>query len=178
MKKIGLLAMLLVLCLSFTTVFAEEYELKIDFSYGEYGWSPMGSAIFYVTNDDAKVGSVSLAVVGRTQSWEGTIFALTDVLTDGGVYDISLWIKAIDADPDAEAWLTCVTDTLDGDAKYSRLSDPVAINANEWTELVVKDFEFNMEGNASIAFYIEVDDPTAAYFVDDVTIKGDKPINF
>ncbi|NMB39026.1 MAG: hypothetical protein GX994_05575 [Firmicutes bacterium] len=177
MKKITLLSLVFVLCFSISAVLAAEYEVNIDFSYGESGWGPMGSAVYYVTNEDAKVGSLSLAVLGRTQTWEGTIFNLSNVLEEGGVYEISLWIKAMEAAPGAKVWLTCVKDTTTGEAQYSQIAEPVEITSDEWVELKVEPFEFSLEGYNSIAFYVEVDDVTASYFMDDITIKGDKPIN-
>ena len=114
MKKRTILTVFLITILV-SVVFAAEYEVKIDFSLGESGWGPMGAAIYYVTNEDAKVGTLSLAVVGRNNVWEGTIFSLTDVLEEGGVYDVSLWIKAMDPiEEGTTAWITCVKENLEG----------------------------------------------------------------
>lgn len=177
MKKITLLTLVFVLCFSASAVLAAEYEANIDFSKGESGWGPMGSASFYVTNEDAKVGTVSLIVTGRNNSWEGTRFSLTDVLEEGGVYDLSLWIKAVEASPGAQAWVTCVKDTIAGEAEYTQIVAPLEISQTEWVELSVEGFEFSLEGYTSVAIYVEVDDPTASYMLDDFTLKGNKPIN-
>lgn len=181
MKKYLLLTMVFVLCFSVSAVFAAEYEyeVKIDFSLGESGWEPMGGAVYYVTNEDAKEGSFSLAVDGRTQTWEGSIFNIGYVLEEGGEYVISLWVKAMEGiEPGSTAWITCVSDTLDGEAEYTGFAEAVELTADEWVELKSAPFVFSLEGYASIAIYVEVDDPYAGYFIDDMTIKGNKPIYF
>lgn len=179
MKKSILLTLVLVLCFSASAVLAAEYEVVIDFTLGESGWGPMGSAVYYVTNEDAKVGSFSLAVDGRTQTWEGSIFNIGYILEEGGEYQISLWIKAMEGiEPGATAWITCVSDTLEGEAKYSGFAEAVELSTDEWVELKSEPFQFSLEGYSSIAIYVEVDDPYAGYFIDDMKIQGDKPIYF
>ena len=176
MRKSFMLMLALVLCLSMSA-FAAEYEAVIDFSYGELGWGPMGGAVFYVTNEDARSESLSLAVVGRTQTWEGTIFELFNVLEDGGVYNFSIWVKALEAAPGSQVWITCVQVDTAGDAHYSRLCDPVEISTTEWVELVVENYEFTKEGYTGTAIYLEVDDEFASYLMDDFKITGNKPIH-
>lgn len=178
MKRLVLLTLVFVLCFSFSTVLAAEYEGKIDFSLGQSGWGPMGGPLILVTDEQVKVGTSSLAILGRTMAWEGSIFALTDVLEEGGTYEISIWVRALEANPNAQAWLTCVKVDEAGEAKYSQLSQPVKISETQWTELLAKGFEFSKEGLRSVEIYVEVDDATASYFMDDFTIRGNKPVNF
>lgn len=169
------LAFVLLLCFGITAM-AAEYEAVIDFTYGESGWGPMGSAVFYITDEDFRSAPFSLAVIGRSQTWEGTIFAVSRVLNEGGVYNLSIWVKAMDAAPGARVWMTCVKVDLAGQAQYSRLCDPKEISTTEWVELTVDGFEYSKEGLDRVEIYLEVDDPTALYFMDDFTITGNKPI--
>jgi len=175
MRRSIAVALALVLCLS-AAALAAEYEAVIDFSSGESGWGPMGSAVFYITDEDFRSEPFSLAIVGRSQNWEGTIFAVSRVLEEGGVYSFSIWVKAMDAAPGAKVWMTCVKVALSGEAAYSRLCEPKEISTTEWVELVAKDFEYSKEGLDRVEIYLEVDDPTASYFMDDFKISGNKPI--
>jgi len=176
MRKTLILTLALVLCLGITA--AAQYEAVLDFTSGQSYWGPMGAAAFYITTEDARSQPFSLAIVGRSQTWEGSIFDIYKALEDGGVYNFSIWVKGMDAAPGAQVWITCVKVDLAGQAAYSRLCDPVEISNTEWVELKVENFEFSMEGLSAVAIYLEVDDVTASYFIDDFKITGTKPVKF
>jgi hypothetical protein len=179
MKKSLVFMLVLVLCLSTAVVLAAEgtYEAIIDFSAGhEQGWGPMGGAVRYIASEDFRSAPFSLAVLGRTQIWEGTIYRISNILQEGGVYSFSLWMKGMNVKPGSTAWITCVRVDKDGQASYERLCDPVPVNNDEWVEIVVKDFVFSLEDLDRIEIYPEIDDVEAAYYMDDFKITGDKPI--
>ncbi|HKM18014.1 MAG: hypothetical protein GX228_06515 [Firmicutes bacterium] len=178
MRKSLFLVFGLVLCLSAAAVAADaEYEAIIDFSNGhESGWGPMGGAVRYIAAEEFRSEPFSLAVLGRTQIWEGTIFQVSNILEEGGVYTFSLWIKAMEAKPGSTAWITAVRVDKAGNASYERLCDPVEVNTTDWVEVVIKDFVFSLDGLDRIEFYPEIDDVEASYYMDDFKIVGNKPI--
>jgi len=178
MKRSLLLVFGLVLCLSAACVASDaEHEAIIDFSTGnESGWGPMGGAVRYIAAEEFRSEPFSLAVLGRTQIWEGTIFRISNILEEGGVYTISLWIKAMEAQPGSTAWITEVRVDKAGNASYNRLCDPVEVNTTDWVEVVIKDYVFNLGDLDRIEIYPEIDDVEASYYMDDFMIVGNKPI--
>lgn len=179
MKRHLVFMLVLALCLATAVVFAaeEQYEAIIDFSLGyEQGWGPMGSASRYIAAEEFRSAPFSLGIIGRSQVWEGTIFRISDILTEGGVYSFSLWINTMDAKEGATVWLTCVKEDKAGQPHYERFAEPVPAKNGEWVELVVKDWTFSLERLNFISIYPECDDVEASYYIDDFKITGDKPI--
>lgn len=172
------LTLALVLCVSFTSVLASDYEFNVDFSNGQSLFKSMGGTILAITDDEAQVGETSLYVRARTQVWEGVEFDFLSVLEEGGVYDISIWVKLAEgAEEGTKGWFTLVMTDLDEESEYSRLGDEIELSTSEWVEIRAEGFEFTKEGMLDIKTYIEVSDRYATYYVDNFTISGDKPIN-
>src|SRR5690606_25195354 len=64
-----------------------------------------------------------------------------------------------------------------GEASFRWLTESVAVNADEWTELETELFVYDPEAAASTAIYIELDHPAASFLVDQFVVAGDRPVS-
>lgn len=181
MKKLMILLVMLVLCFSVNAVIAAEvaepaFKVEVDFSEGTFGWVPMGSPSLTLVNEEVKVGTQSLKISGRTQGWESPLFDITDVLTEGGTYQFSIFVKLTKGTPQTKGHVTLRSNDTGGTESYTWISDEFDLNDSEWVEIKTKDYKFSLVNMLKLAIYIEVNEATASFYMDDFTITGDQPI--
>lgn len=181
MKKLMMLLVVLMVCFSVNAVIAAEvtepaFKVEIDFSEGTSGWVPMGSPSLTLVKDEVKVCTESLKVSGRTQGWESPLFDITDVLTEGGTYQFSIFVKLTKGTPNTKGHITLRSNDTGGTESYTWISDEFELNDSEWVEIKTSDFKFSLENMLKLAIYIEVNEVSASFYMDDFTITGDQPI--
>ncbi|WP_311708286.1 endo-1,4-beta-xylanase [Streptomyces litchfieldiae] len=131
------------------------------------GWAARGGETVEAGTTVAHGGTGSLAVTGRTGTWQGPILDVTDTLAEGTRYSVSVWVRLADgATPDVAR--LSVERRLDGAASYQTLGSAQA-TADGWVELTgsyLRTSEADYVG-----LYVETASVTAGFFIDDVIVS-------
>ncbi|GIF63883.1 hypothetical protein Ais01nite_19180 [Asanoa ishikariensis] len=134
---------------------------------GTTGWAPFGGGTLS-TSSVAHGGAISLAIAGRTASWQGPSQTVTAGIANGRTYTTSAWVRAQSGTPAAKATLAL---NVGGTTSYVSLTPATTVSSSGWTLLT---------GTATVAwtgtltsatFYIETTSGTDGLLVDDVTIQ-------
>lgn len=148
----------------------------VDFSDGFYGWRVFGSGLLEWTSEQAKSGGASLKLTGRTASWNGAALNIDPILSDGGTYRFSIYVRLESASEGALANMTVSENTKDGNTNYRWVSDQVRLSDQEWVLLESREYTYNGKDISSAFLYVEVTDPNASFYIDLFEITGDKPL--
>jgi hypothetical protein len=135
---------------------------------GTTGWGVLGSGTLSSTTSPAHGGARSLAIVGRTASWNGPSQDVTSKLTNGKIYATSLWVRSQSGTPSVKATLAV---TANGSTSYVTLAPATVVNAGGWTLL---------SGTATVSWsgtltganlYVETAAGTDGFYVDDASLQ-------
>ncbi|MNM16229.1 Endo-1,4-beta-xylanase A precursor [compost metagenome] len=145
-----------------------------DFEDGTVqGWRPNGSgkteavaSSVYSTHS----GGYSLLASGRTASWNGPSVDVSGTLQKDGVYQIAAYVKAVSAADAGNIKLT-VKRTAGGADHYEQVSAAVPADDSAWVKL--EGSYTYTEDSTSLMLYIESDNATASYVIDDISITGE-----
>lgn len=155
---------------------AQDVRVTVDYSDGFCGWRVFGSGYLELTSERVKSGNSSLKLTGRTASWNGAALDIDSILSDGGTYQFSVYVRLLSACEGALGHLTVCENMKDGTTNYHWISSQVPLSADEWVLLESRQYTYNGKDIASAFLYIEVSDPNASYYIDDFTIVGDSPL--
>jgi len=118
----------------------------------------------------AHEGDYSLYVYDRTQSWNGAIIDVTDVIKKGVEYEFSLWVCISEADPTTNFILSAQVNAGESES-YSNLTGSDAkksVNPAEWTYLSGK---IMFTGYDRAQLYVETgNNGKVSFYVDDVNL--------
>ncbi len=153
----------------------QDYQVSIDFSDGLYGWRSLGSAFVELTKEQVKTGTRSLKVTGRTASWNAALLDIDPILTDGGTYQFSVYVRLVSASEEALGHLTVRETSKSGVTEYTWISEQIPLSSEEWVLIETEPYTFSAEDLSTVSVYIEVSDGAAAYYVDEFTIVGNRP---
>lgn len=172
-----ILAVGFVLSMGFCGI-AQEQDVRIvvDYSDGFYGWRVFGSGLLELTSEQAKSGSTSLKLTGRTASWNGAALDVDSILSDGGTYQFSIYVRLVSASEDALGHLTVCENMKDGTTNYQWVSEEIPLSAEEWVLLESEQYTYNGEDISSAFLYVEVTDSGASFYIDQFMIVGDRPV--
>jgi len=157
-----------------TVVVQNDFESTLD------PWVSRGAAQLAVTDSDAHGGSSSLAVTGRTDSWNGPSInesADNPVLTPGHTYTFSAWVKlTFDSQGPSNMKFTVQhNDTSDNSQpRYDSVppnSNGVPVNTSDWVQ--IGDTYTYPADSSNFVIYIEassVNGTNPSFLVDDVLI--------
>ena len=127
-----------------------------------------GGEVLTVTTEQARTGSRSLLVTGRSAGWHGAAVRVERDITAGVEYGISAWVR-LKTPASAEVLLS--TQIGQGSNAQYRTINKNTVSNTTWTQLTDK-IIFSEADVASgfITIYIECSTATAEYYIDDVTI--------
>lgn len=148
----------------------------VDFSDGFAGWRVFGSGLLQLTSEQAVSGSSSLKLTGRTASWNGAALDLDPILTDGGTYQFSIYVRLASPTEGVLGHMTVCENRRDGSTSYSWISSEVPLSAEEWVLLESEQYMLNAKEVSSAFLYVEVTDPSASFYMDEFVIGGDSPL--
>src|SRR4051794_31359975 len=132
------------------------------------GWRVFGAGTLTSNTSVAHGGAGSLAITGRTASWNGIAQDVTSRLTNGKTYTASAWVRAQSGTPAARATLAI---TAGGSTSYVSLTPSTTVNSRGWT-LLSGTAAVSWSGTLSSAtFYVETDSGTDGYYLDDVSLQ-------
>ena len=148
---------------------AEEAVLENNFDDGtEQGWIPRGSVTLKSVTETASSGTHSLKTTGATASWNGPSLNATEILDKGATYLISGQVKLVKGKPASKLKFTVERKPTNGDTGYDQVNSPVEVTDAAWVKL---EGEYSYTDNVSaLLLYVESDDPTSEFYLDDVKI--------
>ncbi|MFC8682856.1 endo-1,4-beta-xylanase [Microbacterium ureisolvens] len=144
-----------------------------DFEDGSTGpWGPRGGVTLTVTDAEARSGTRSVAVTGRTAEWQGLSASSSGLLTAGTTYEISAWVK-LPAGTEGTSGLHFTAEQIPatGSNTYSWIGGAVATTAGSWVQ--IGGTYTVPAGLASVNVYIEaapIDGRHPSFLVDDIVI--------
>src|SRR5688572_13302769 len=92
---------------------------------GTTGWSVFGAGALASNTSVIHGGTRSLLHTGRTASWNGPNQVVTSVLTSGGSYTTSVWVRTQSGTPSARVTLQI---TANGTTSYVSLAPDRVVN--------------------------------------------------
>jgi arabinoxylan arabinofuranohydrolase len=132
---------------------------------GTTGWGVLGSGTLSSATSPTHGGARSLAVTGRTASWNGPAQDLTTTLTNGRSYATEVWVRSQSGTPSAKVTLAV---TANGTTSYL---PAVAVNANGWT-LLSGTATVSWSGTLTGAIlYVETTAGTDGLHIDDASFR-------
>lgn len=152
-----------------------------DFESGSKGsFTQMGNVTLTVV-DGGHESNKCLEISGRTATWNGADYNLSDVIVLGQEYSISAWLKHSVGQDTRMSITYCYTpedpDNIPSDVSlYNGVcygqAEMKDVPSGEWTQF---SGTFTIpEGATGYKFYFEINDETASFMVDDVLLTGAK----
>lgn len=139
------------------------YYFNSTFEDGTDNWKGRGDAKAVQSGSAASSGSKSLAVSGRTDSWNGAAISLDPAAFEAGkAYAFSAdAMQNTTASEDFKLTLQC---TIDGEANYINVAEATGAKG-EWVQLVNNSFTIPA-GASSLLLYVETADSTTDFYID------------
>jgi len=155
---------------------ADETIISHDFEDGTtQGWTPRGGETVAHSTEVAHSGTGSLAVTGRTQTWEGPVINLLDHMVLGSRYTFTVWVRLAAGEPSTSVRLS-LERRIDGTPTYEGIVGNTTVTADGWvrltgTYLLAHEVEF-------LTAYVESDSATASFYIDDFSLvrQAETPI--
>lgn len=136
------------------------------------GWGPRGGVTVVSSTDAARTGTHSLRTTGRTANWNGPALDLRTRLVANTTYQISGWVRLVAGQPTSNVKFTVeMRPTGASDNTYVQVNNAAPVTDAAWVQLQGT-FSFTSASNDNLTLYLESDDPTSAYFLDDFTITA------
>ena len=135
---------------------------------GATGWRVFGAGTLTSNTSPVHGGARSLALTGRTASWNGIAQDVTSRLTNGKTYTTTAWVRSQTGTPSARATLAI---TAGGNTSYLSLTPSTPVNSGGWTQLSGT-ATVSWSGTLSSAtFYVETAAGSDAFYLDDVSLQ-------
>lgn len=150
-----------------------EESIVYDFEDGtEQGWGPRGEDVTVsITTDIAHSGSNSLLVNERSEDWHGAIIDVLDVLEPDTIYEMSVFVKLAEGEPESQVILTMQRTPIGDDTQYEWIapSSKDGVTDADWVQLKG---QYSFSGEVSeLGLYIESpDEELVDFYIDDITI--------
>jgi hypothetical protein len=135
---------------------------------GLTGWQVNGSGTLAASTSTVRSGTRSLAITGRTGSWNGPGQDVTSRMTSGKSYATSVWVRTQSGTPEAKATLAV---TAGGTTSYLQLTPAATVNANGWTQLSGTATPSWSGTLTRATLYVETNAGTDNLFIDDVSFQ-------
>jgi endo-1,4-beta-xylanase len=135
------------------------------------GWGPRGSVAVTASTDVAHSGSYSLKTTGRTATWNGPALDLRTRLARNSTYNVSAWVRLVSGQSASNLKLTLERTPLGGSTTYAQITNPVSVTDSAWVQ-ITGTLTLPAEENSACTLYLESDDATSAYYMDDLTVTA------
>ncbi|HOA41129.1 MAG: carbohydrate binding domain-containing protein [Halanaerobiales bacterium] len=169
MKKfLKLFIFMTIIFLMGLAVYAEDGVLEYNFDDGNLnGWGPRGDGVVVeVVDKQSRSGDFSLLTRGRSSNWHGPSLDIHGLVEEGATYQISLWVNL--ANKPNGGIIVTIEKKKGGDTTWDRVAGPVNARRGRWTQVTG---EYTIPaGYDVITVYIESEDATLEYYIDDIKI--------
>jgi len=135
------------------------------------GWGPRGGVTVTSSTDVAHTGTHSLKTLGRTASWNGPALDLRTVLPRNATYRVTAWVRLVAGEPTSNLKLTLQRTPVGGSTTFTQVTSPVAASDSAWVQ-IQGNLALPADDNSDCTLYLESDDATSAYYIDDFTISA------
>lgn len=145
--------------------------LQSDFEDGTVqGWAPQGGLTLAASSEAAHAGTFSLKATGRTDTWNGPSRDLRATLQKGASYQVSAFVRLLAGQPASTLKATVKRTPSGGSDTYEQVATSTTNGVTDaaWVELTGQ-YSFATDVDA-LVLYIESDNATAEFYLDDVTI--------
>ncbi|WP_434994989.1 endo-1,4-beta-xylanase [Arthrobacter sp. Ld5] len=105
------------------------------FEAGTDGWTARGDGVRVTPDTDARTGTGSLLVTGRTQPWHGAALDVTADLPVGTAVEVSVWAKLAPGEAPASLKVSVQRDNGTGSAYEGVAGAGASVSADAWTQL-------------------------------------------
>lgn len=141
------------------------YFFNSTFEDGTDNWSGRGEAKVADVSTVSHNGNKSLSVTGRTDSWNGAAISLNPAAFEAGkTYAFSAHaMQNATASENFKLTLQC---TIGGEDQYLNVAKATGAK-DEWVQLANNSFTIP-EGATNLLLYVETDDSTTSFYIDDV----------
>lgn len=136
------------------------------FEDGQGGWTNRGQATVATSTLQKRTGNQSLRVTGRTLNWHGAAINATSFIEIGIEYQISLWVWIDSGEAQRSIILTAQQPGVA--SEFLRIHDVEQANTKQWVQL--SGSYTRTASVTAVTFYVESDNTTLSYFIDDVLI--------
>lgn len=134
------------------------------FESGTDDWSGRGDASVKIDSSVSSSGSKSLAVTGRTDSWNGAAISLnTSAFNPGKNYGFS--VMAMQNETASENFKLTLQCSIDGEEQYINVAEGTGAKG-KWVQLANPSFTIP-EGASNLILYVETADTTTNFYIDD-----------
>jgi len=162
-------------------VFADNTSTNLvsngDFENGTLdGWTKQGNPTLEVTTEQA-IGQYSMKVTGRTQTYEGPAYSFLGKMQKGESYNISLKVRLVSGQNSSNPLITVTMFREDDNGKhYDTIAWQKQVSEDSWTT-INGTYTLDYTGTLKTLYmYVESPDPTLEYYIDDVVVTPQNPI--
>lgn len=159
---------------------ADGCYFRHTYENGEDGWSGRGAASASQSSKESYQGSNSLAVSGRTATWNGASYALrSNPFTPGGTFSFGAMVKFTDGEATEDIKMT-LQYSAGGEDHYDQVA-LVTAKKGEWT-FIGNDSYTIPEDASSMLLYLETPDDGESlidFYIDEAYggVKGADPLS-
>nr|ADB23440.1 XynA [Thermoanaerobacterium saccharolyticum] len=162
-------------------VFADDTNINLvsngDFESGTIdGWIKQGNPTLAGTTEQA-IGQYSMKVTGRTQTYEGPAYSFLGKMQKGESYSVSLKVRLVSGQNSSNPLITVTMFREDDNGKhYDTIVWQKQVSEDSWTT-VSGTYTLDYIGTLKTLYmYVESPDPTLEYYIDDVVVTTQNPI--
>ncbi len=159
------------------------YFFMDTFEGSTNSWSGRGAATVATSSSEKLNGASSLAVTGRTATWNGAVKSLsTRTFVPGNAYSFAANVK-YNSGPSEQTFQLSLQYSNGSETKYDHIAT-VKVPKGEWVQLANKNYTIP-NGASDVQLYVETDETDTgniSFFVDDIagapagtTISGAEP---
>lgn len=151
---------------------ANGYWIHATFENGTDSFSGRGSATVASSSAEAYAGSKSLLCSGREASWNGAEISLSPrVFEAGKAFSFSAAVKYTSGSASDTFHFTMSYSDSSGETQYTKIKTGT-VTKGEWAQLANTSFTIPA-GASNVKIYIETDDSTTDFYVDEVIVAPD-----
>jgi len=134
------------------------------------GWfARTGAETLTVTTADAHTGTSSLLTSGRTESYRGPGFNVTNLMFNGSRYRVELWAKLGPGEPDAQLRVSLQRALGSNPATFHTVIGNTTVTSSAWTRLAAT-YDVAL-ANTGLQLYVESASGTSPFYIDDVDVS-------
>ncbi|HEU5080799.1 MAG TPA: endo-1,4-beta-xylanase [Opitutaceae bacterium] len=146
----------------------DQSGILTDFENGAaQGWVSRGSAVLTNVTTAAEGGTHSLAVTGRTASWQGAGINALCKLHKGFKYNISVWVRLLPGEAPSDLRVS-LQSGLAGVTTYSTVIGNKTVTDAAWVNLSTQ-YTFAMDVD-QLQLYIESASGTSSFYIDEFAL--------